>query len=76
MLSQIRDKVAGPIGLVILGVIAVSFVFVGATLNFAGNVYAAKVEGSEISIADLVKRNIKRSWTISSKTKTQFLKRI
>ena len=50
MLTQIREKVAGPIGLVILGAIALSFVFFGATLNFAGNVYAAKVDGSEISL--------------------------
>jgi len=50
MLSQIRDKIVGPIGLVVLGIIAVSFVFFGATLNFAGNVYAAKVEGAEISV--------------------------
>ncbi len=50
MLTQIREKVAGPIGLVILGAIALSFVFFGATLNFAGNVYAAKVDGSEIGL--------------------------
>jgi len=51
MLTDIRDKIAGPIGLGILGVIALSFVFVGASLNFAGNVYAAKVDGSEITLA-------------------------
>lgn len=50
MLSQIRDKIVGPIGLIVLGIIAVSFVFFGATLNFAGNQYAAKVDGSEIGI--------------------------
>ena len=53
MLSQIRDKIVGPIGLIVLGIIAVSFVFFGATLNFAGgNQYAAKVDGSEIGIMD------------------------
>ncbi len=50
MLTKIREKVAGPIGLVILGVIALSFVFFGASLNLGGNVYAAKVNGSEIGI--------------------------
>ena len=52
MLTQIREKIVGPIGLVILGAIALSFVFFGATLNFAGNVYAAKVDGSEIGLAE------------------------
>jgi peptidyl-prolyl cis-trans isomerase D len=50
MLTKIREKVAGPIGLTILGVIALSFVFFGASLNFASNPYAAKVDGSEISV--------------------------
>lgn len=50
MLTKIREKVAGPIGLTILGVIALSFVFFGASLNFTGNPYAAKVDGSEISV--------------------------
>lgn len=50
MLTQIREKITGPLGLVVLGAIALSFVFFGATLNFAGNVYAAKVDGSEISL--------------------------
>lgn len=52
MLTQIREKIVGPIGLAILAIIAVSFVFFGATLNFAGNIYAAKVEGSEISVGE------------------------
>ena len=52
MLTQIREKITGPIGLVILGAIALSFVFFGATLNFAGNVYAAKVDGSEIGLGE------------------------
>ena len=46
-----NEKIVGPMGLVILGAIALSFVFFGATLNFAGNVYAAKVNGSEIGLA-------------------------
>ena len=53
MLTNIREKVVGPIGLVILGVIAVSFVFFGATLNLGGSIYAAKVDGSEIGVNDL-----------------------
>ncbi len=50
MLTKIREKIVGPLGLVILGAIALSFVFFGATLNFAGNIFAAKVDGSEIGI--------------------------
>ncbi|MGI9200962.1 MAG: peptidyl-prolyl cis-trans isomerase [Woeseiaceae bacterium] len=53
MLTNIREKVVGPIGLVILGVIAVSFVFFGATLNLGGSIFAAKVDGSEIGVNDL-----------------------
>lgn len=52
MLQQIREKFTGWIALLILGLIAVTFVFVGGA-NFAviGNNYAAKVEGSEIGVA-------------------------
>ena len=51
MLQQIREKFTGWIALAILGVIAVTFVFVGGA-NFAitGDNYAAKVDGSEIGI--------------------------
>ena len=51
MLQQIRDKFTGWVALTILGVIAVTFVFVGGS-NFAvtGNNYAAKVGGSEIGV--------------------------
>ena len=51
MLQQIREKFTGWIALAILGVIAVTFVFVGGA-NFAvmGDNYAAKIDGSEISI--------------------------
>ncbi len=51
MLTKIREKATGVVGLVILGVIALSFVFFGASLNFAGSAYAAKVDGSEISVS-------------------------
>ena len=51
MLQQIREKFTGWVALVILGVIAVTFVFVGgANFSVLGDNYAAKVEGSEISI--------------------------
>lgn len=52
MLQQIREKFTGWIALAILGLIAVTFVFVGGT-NFAvmGDNYAAKVDGSEIAIS-------------------------
>ncbi|NCF52979.1 hypothetical protein GWP57_15365 [Gammaproteobacteria bacterium] len=51
MLQQIREKFTGWIALTILGLIAVTFVFVGGA-NFAvlGSSFAAKVDGSEIGI--------------------------
>lgn len=50
MLTQIREKAIGGIGIAILAVIAVSFVFVGTQIgNFSG-VFAAKVNGSEIGV--------------------------
>lgn len=51
MLQQIREKFTGWVAILILGVIAVTFVFVGGA-NFAviGNNYAAKVDGSEVGI--------------------------
>lgn len=54
MLTQIREKFAGGIAIVILGAIAVSFIFFGTNVDFSGgNVYAAKVNGSEISVNEL-----------------------
>jgi peptidyl-prolyl cis-trans isomerase D len=54
MLTKIRERFAGGVAIVILGSIAVSFVFFGTNVDFSGrNVYAAKVEGSEISVNDL-----------------------
>lgn len=53
MLTKIREKFAGGVAIVILGSIAVSFVFFGTNLDFSGaNAYAAKVDGSEISVND------------------------
>ncbi|MDH4126072.1 MAG: SurA N-terminal domain-containing protein, partial [Gammaproteobacteria bacterium] len=54
MLTQIREKFAGGIAIVILGAIAVSFIFFGTNVDFSGgNIYAAKVDGSEISVNEL-----------------------
>ena len=51
MLTQIRERFAGGVAIVILGAIAVSFVFFGRNVDFSGrNVYAAKVDGSEIGV--------------------------
>ncbi len=52
MLQNIREKFTGPLALVILGVIAASFVFVGvgANYNFLGGAWAAKVDGEEIGV--------------------------
>ena len=51
MLQNIRDQLTGKIALIVLGTIALSFVFVGGA-NFAtiGSNYAAKVDGVDISI--------------------------
>ncbi|MDJ0918914.1 MAG: SurA N-terminal domain-containing protein [Woeseiaceae bacterium] len=53
MLSQIREKITGPVAWIFLGVIGASFVFVGVGFNasFLGSNYAAKVNGEEIPVA-------------------------
>ena len=51
MLQKIRDRLTGWIALAILGLIGVTFVFVGgANFAFTGNNYAAKVDGVDIGI--------------------------
>lgn len=50
MLTQIREKFAGGIALVILGMIGVSFIFFGVNTDFIGSSFAAKVDGSEIGV--------------------------
>ena len=52
MLQHIRDNLLGKIGLIVLGLIALSFVFVGGA-NFAtiGSNYAATVDDTEVSLA-------------------------
>lgn len=50
MLQNIRDRLMGKVALVILGLIALTFVFFGVNLNFAGFGYAAQVDGEDISV--------------------------
>ncbi len=51
MLQNIREKITGWGALVVLGVIGLSFVFVGgASFTTIGSNYAAKVDGSEIGL--------------------------
>ena len=49
MLQNMREKFTGWIALAILGLIALTFVFVGVTPGFVGSNYAAKVDGEEIN---------------------------
>ncbi len=51
MLQNIRDHLTGKIALIVLGVIALSFVFVGgASFTTIGSNYVAKVDGVDIGI--------------------------
>ncbi len=51
MLQNIRDNLTGKIALVVLGVIVVSFVFVGgASFTAIGNNYAAQVDGVDVGL--------------------------
>ncbi len=53
MLQDIRDKLLGKFAIGLIGLIAVSFVFWGASSPFINTGYAAKVEGIEISLTQL-----------------------
>ncbi len=53
MLQDIRDKLLGKFAIGLIGLIAVSFVFWGASSPFVGAGYAAKVDGVEISLTQL-----------------------
>lgn len=50
MLQNIRDRFTGPTALVVLGLIAIPFIFVGVSSPLIGSGYAAKVDGEEISL--------------------------
>ncbi len=54
MLSDIRERFTGKPALVVLGVLAFSFIFFGiGEFTFLGGAYAAKVEDTEISVNQL-----------------------
>ncbi len=53
MLQDIRDKLLGKFAIGLIGLIAVSFVFWGASVPFLGTEYAAKVEDVEIPLTQL-----------------------
>jgi peptidyl-prolyl cis-trans isomerase D len=53
MLQTIHDKITGWVAYVILGAIALVFVLWGINWTFGAPTYAAKVNGSEISVNDV-----------------------
>ncbi len=53
MLQNIRDHFTGKFAIGLIALIAVSFVFWGASVPFLGSSYAAKVDGVEISLGQL-----------------------
>lgn len=57
MLQRIRDGFGRPVIVVILGLIAVSFIFWGIDFSFTGLNYAAKVNGEEIPLEEF-ERNL------------------
>ncbi|MEM8981993.1 MAG: SurA N-terminal domain-containing protein [Pseudomonadota bacterium] len=48
MLTNIRNRLTGTLGIVILAVIAVTFVLVGPTMSFTGQAYYARVNGLDV----------------------------
>jgi peptidyl-prolyl cis-trans isomerase D len=56
MLQNIRDRITGGYAIAFLVLMAVPFVFFGINYDFVGGGYAAKVEGVEISAAQLENR--------------------
>jgi len=50
MLQNIRESFTGPTALIVLGLIAIPFIFVGVSSPLIGAGYAAKVDGDEISM--------------------------
>ncbi|HEX6994557.1 MAG TPA: SurA N-terminal domain-containing protein [Gammaproteobacteria bacterium] len=57
MLQRIRDGFGRSVIVVLLGLIAVSFIFWGIDFNFTGPNYAAKVNGEEIPLTEF-ERNL------------------
>jgi len=54
MLQKIREKFTGLFAGILLGMLAISFIFWGiGNFNFLGNTWAAKVDGVEISVFQL-----------------------
>lgn len=53
MLQTIREKFTGTFAIAILAIICIPFVFFGINYDFTGSGYAAKVDGVEISTAQL-----------------------
>jgi peptidyl-prolyl cis-trans isomerase D len=53
MLQTIRERFTGTFAITILAIICVPFVFFGINYDFTGGGYAAKVDGVEISTAQL-----------------------
>ena len=53
MLQNIRDRITGGYAIAFLVLMAIPFVFFGINYDFVGGGYAAKVEGVEISTAQL-----------------------
>ena len=49
MLQNMRENFTGTFAIIILGMIALSFVFFGLNYSFIGSDYAAKVDGEEIN---------------------------
>ena len=50
MLQNIRDRFTGPTALIVLGLIAIPFIFVGVSSPLLSAGFAAKVDGDEISL--------------------------
>ena len=50
MLTKIREKFTGGIAIAILALIGIPFLFFGVNTSFVGQQFAAKVDGSEITV--------------------------
>jgi len=82
MLQKMRDNFTGVFAIVLLGVIAISFVFFGLSYSFIGSAFAAKVDGEEIgpeifeqNYRDAIQRNPQLA-SISSELRLQVRRNI